>query len=129
MGHGEIRVEADGSLQERHSGDPVASKHGLPSQAVSLQGFKRRRSGLLKRRVEFLDRAERLTELGAQIRRRITQCFQDSLLAVCGFLLLSQGIARAAVHGPEAQNILASQACNRAVKERSALGPLAKVAG
>jgi len=57
--HGEIRVEADGPLEQRHGGGEITfSCQGLQPQAVGLKGFERSRGGLLDGRIELLHRAE-----------------------------------------------------------------------
>ena len=116
-------------MEQRHSGDQISFSEVLSSQAVGLEGFERRRRRLLQRRVQLLQRADRFAQLSAQISGRLAERFQDSLFAVCGHLLLCQGITRAAIHCFEAQNILVSEAGNRAVEDGGALGPQAEVPG
>jgi hypothetical protein len=65
IGHHEIRVEADGPLEEGDGGGKVGFLLGLPSQAVGLKGFEGRRGGLLDRRIELLHNTERFAELAA----------------------------------------------------------------
>lgn len=57
IGHGEIRVQEDGPLEQGHSVVIGTFRVGLPPQAIGFEGFKRWRGGLLKRGIELMHRA------------------------------------------------------------------------
>ena len=51
-------------LEQRNGGGVIGLDHHVSSaHAISLESFERRRGGLLDRRIEFLNRLERLSEL------------------------------------------------------------------
>src|SRR5579864_2092768 len=66
IGHGEIAVEAD-CLLEKKRASFLAGLVGLASEAIGLKGFERGCGNLLNRRIELLNRAERLTKFVANV--------------------------------------------------------------
>src|SRR5262249_34673318 len=88
IGHGEIRVEADGALEEGYGGGVLAFCHqSLTSQAVGLEGFERGRGSLLALWIEIPLRAERLTQLAPQVSSHSVHGRKHLLLS-CGLRLL-----------------------------------------
>lgn len=50
VGHGEIRAEPDGALEEGHRGGKIISSHGVHSVVIGLKGFDQGRGGPFNRR-------------------------------------------------------------------------------
>ena len=130
IGHRKIRVEADGSLEEGYGSDIVSfSHHGLSSQAVGLEGIKRRRGGFFNRRIVLLHRAERFAELTTQLCCCLRRVLSKLAPYPCRDFLLGEGFSAATVHRFETQDILAPKSCNRAVEHSRTPCPLTNLSG
>ena len=129
VGHGEIRVEFYGPLEERNGRGVTFRKEHLPSQTVGFQCLQRRRGCVLDGCGVFLHRAERFAELAAQADGCVAQSFEHCLLARSLLLRLRQHLAGAAVRGFQADDVLAAEAGNRAGQHGLAAGALTDFSG
>src|SRR5215472_1166116 len=88
------------------------------AEAESFEGFKRRSGGLLEGLIEFLNRTQRFTELGAQGGRGIAEGSKNTFLGVGWGLRLSYGVARTGIYGVERKDVLAAEVGYRAGQQR-----------
>src|SRR5208337_4732928 len=118
VSHGEIWIELNGALVEWQSGKLLdVGVLNLP-QGEYLESFERGGCSLGQGLVEFLNRSERLAQLGAQVGGGVAQRVQDLLLARGLRLRLGERVAGRDVDGVECNHILAAETRNRAVDHR-----------
>ena len=109
------------------AGWPCA-KAGVPAGTIRLQSFQRGRGCLLQRRRVLLDGGQRLAQPGPDLNRHSAQRIEDFFFPSRLRLLFSEDLSTAAVPGAQPQDVLASEACNRAFQNRGAPGSLADLA-
>ncbi len=103
-------------------------EQGVPAGTIRLQSFQRGRSCLLQRRRVLLDGGPRLAQPGPHLNRHSAQRVEDFFFPFRLRLLFSEDLSGAAVPGAQPQDVLASEACNRAFQNRVAPGSFADLA-
>ena len=104
---------------------PPCAKVALRPALYAFRASSDGRSCLLQRRRVLLDGGQRLAQPGPDLNRNSAQRIQDLFFPSRLRLLLSEHLSGAAVPGAQPQNVLASEACNRAFQNRGAAGSLA----
>ena len=125
MRHRELRIDGDGALK---MGDRGAKPWANTAFLAALYAFRASSDDVVAcssgRRV-LLDGGQRLAQPGPDLNRNPAERIQDLFLPSRLRLLLAQNVSGAAVPGAQPQDILASEACNRAFQNRGAAGSLA----
>ena len=124
----EVGIQLDGVFQELNGLNVSLRVGRTTTKTVSLQRFEGRSRGLLDRRIEFLNRGQRLSEPCSNSRGHYAQDVQHVLFARSLHLFACQRISTGAIHGVQANHVLAAQAPNRSGQDRRASRALANLA-
>jgi hypothetical protein len=123
-------VGLDGTLQERNGRREIGSRGQHPrGRAVGLQRVERWCRRLFERPIVLADRGERFADAGSESTRHLAQRIQNVFLSRGLHLFLIENVASAAVLRAQPQDILASEAGNRAIEHGTAGGSLAQAFG
>ena len=107
--HRQVRIQPDRTLEKRHRRCKVSLRdHGAASHRICLQGFERRRRGLLNRSCKLVHRPQGFAKPAAQLCRRFAERGQHVLFAVCSGLFLRKRIACLTIDRVDSQHILRS---------------------
>src|SRR5262245_22855290 len=123
--HRELRVDGDGALEMGNRRGGTTGEQRAPRGAPRLQSLQRRRGGLLERSRMLPDGAQRFAQPPPDLNRNPGKRTQDLLFSFRLRLFLAKDVSRAAVSGAKPQNIMVSQACNRAFQNGRAAGSFA----
>src|SRR5271166_12114 len=129
VGECETWVEFDGLLIKRNSRSIPDSTLNLKPRTERFQGFKRRRSRLFKRSIEFLHRAQRLAQFVTNLRSCLSQSIEHvTLVARLGFRA-GQHFAARAVDRLNGQKVRRAKLSYRAFEDSGAACSLAEFPG
>src|ERR1700693_4345961 len=115
VSHREIWIECNGALKQRDSGQKLALAHLGIARGVVLESFQRWSGGLFEWTIQLLDRVERLSQLGAHGCGGGSQRVQHVLFVARLNLFPSQRRATLAGDCLERDDVVLTQALDRAV--------------
>src|ERR1700736_4777305 len=114
VSHREIWIESNGALKQRDSDQKLAQDHLGITRGVVLESFQRRSGGLFERTIQFLDRVERLSQLGPHGCGGGSQRVQHVLFVARLNLFPSQGRATLARDCLERDDVVLTDALDAA---------------
>src|SRR5436305_14777494 len=117
MRHGELRVDRDGAPEMGYSGTETGCPVRPYGCGVSFESFERGSGCLLQWSRVFFDCGQRFADPCSELSRNFAQCIQDVFFPGNLNLLLIQDAAGLAVFGSQAQDVLASKACDRGLQK------------